>query len=104
MSKTKPIENPKATLDEIATRTEILADKINVLTNAIAEDYFSENIDAEFGKVAILGNFDYYRIMADVVRDYVIDLKETASELIAISDCVFDILKNIEEKGATANA
>lgn len=100
----KQIENPKARLDEIATRTEILADKIDVLTNAISEDYFAEDIDAEFGKVSILGNFDYYRIMADVVRDYVIDLKNTAAELVTTSDCVFDILKNIEEKGATANA
>ena len=96
MSKAKQIENPKARLDEIATRTEILADKINVLTNAISEDYFSEDIDNEFGKVAVLGNFDYYRTVADIVRDYVIDLKNTAAELVTTSECVFDILKNIE--------
>lgn len=104
MSKAKQIENPKGRLDEIATRTEILADKIDVLTNAIAEDYFSEDIGSEFGKVAVLGNFDYYRIAVDIVRDYVIDLKNTAAELVTTSECVFDILKTIEEKGATANA
>lgn len=104
MSNAKLKENPKAVLDEIATRTEILADKIDVLTNAIAEDYFSEDIDSEFGKVAVFGNFDYYRIVADIVRDYVIDLKNTAAELVTTSECVFDLLKTIEEKGATANA
>ena len=100
----KQIENPKARLDEIATKTESLADKINVLTSAIAEDYFSKDIDSEFGKVDVFGNFDYYRIVADIVRDYVIDLKNTAAELVTTSECVFAILKTIEEKGATANA
>ena len=101
MSKAKQIENPKAVLDDVSVEIEILANKINALTSEVAEEYFSESVDEEIGRIAILGNHKHFAVMSDVVRDYVRELKKKSEELKTVSEYVFDILKNIE---VTANA
>ena len=101
MSKAKQIENPKAVLDDVSVEIEILANKINALTSEVAEEYFSESVDEEIGRIAILGNHKHFAVMSDVVRDYVRELKKKSEELKTVSEYVFDILKNIE---VTTNA
>lgn len=101
MSNAELKENPKAALDDISVEIEILANKINALTSEVTEEYFSETIDDEIGRVAILGNHKHFAVMSDVVRDYVCELKKKSAELKTVSEYIFDILKNIE---VTANA
>lgn len=94
-------KNPKAVLDDVSVEIEILANKINALTSEVAEEYFSETIDEERGRIAILGNHKHFAVIFDVVKDYVFELKKKSEELETVSEYVFDILKNIE---VTANA
>ena len=101
MSKAELKENPKAALDDVSVEIEILANKINALTFEITEKYFSESVDDEIGRVAILGGHKHFAVISDVVRDYVCELKKKSEELKTVSEYVFDILKNIE---VTANA
>lgn len=104
MNNTKLMVNPKAVLADLSDEIESLAERIDVITDDISEDFFGTNIDDEFGRNVVLFNFNSFRIKSDIVREYAFNLKQASAELNAATNYVFKILKGIEENKAKKEA
>lgn len=93
MSKSKQIETPHLELDALTNALIIATEKIDVITDEISGAFF-DSIDPSSEDVKYF--FDSNRIKMDIVRDYVVESKESLQQLRVIADAIFDILKNTE--------